>query len=375
MSCEANNDLVDRESPTVLVVDDESSVHDIVERWLSDQDCLCAHVNDAEAAWRYLQEHDVHLVTLDIRLPGRSGIELLHQISKKFPDTALVMLTWVGETQTAIQALTQGAWGYLTKPVGREELLFQVRRALERRRHIIEKREYTHGLEEKVREQTRAIRRAHEETIHRLVAASMHRDRETGAHIKRSGLYSQLLAEAAGWPSDEVEHIRLAAPMHDLGKIGIPDAILQKPGRLTHEEFEVMKTHTVIGARVLADSKSPMLRMAQEIALCHHERWDGTGYPRGLAGTEVPESARIVAIVDVYDSLIHDRIYRPALSEGNALAFLRRGQNTHFDPVLVDHFFERLPEMQRIAQENPDESLFEPVSEQVVMPRRPHAAE
>jgi putative two-component system response regulator len=143
--------------------------------------------------------------------------------------------------------------------------------------------------------------------------------------------------------------------MHDIGKIGIPDAILRKPGRLTAEEFEIMKTHTVIGEEILAGSKSPMLQMAQEIALAHHERWDGTGYPKGLAGPEIPESARVVAIVDVYDALTHDRVYRPASPEEDALTILQRGQGTHFDPALLPLFFSVLPEIDRIAEENPDE--------------------
>ena len=158
----------------------------------------------------------------------------------------------------------------------------------------------------------RAIRIAHEETIHRLVTASLCRDEETGMHIKRTGLLSELLARAAGWSEADAEIIRLAAPMHDVGKIGIPDAILQKPGKLTPAEFETMKTHTLIGAGMLDGSQSAILAMAREIALCHHEHWDGTGYPRGLAGMAIPEPARILSIVDVYDAMTHSRVYRSA---------------------------------------------------------------
>ncbi len=214
----------------------------------------------------------------------------------------------------------------------------------------MENREYTTRLEDKVREQTHAIRKAHEETIHRLVKASLYRDTETGAHIKRTGWYSELLAAAAGWDSQQVEQIRLAAPMHDIGKIGIPDAVLRKPGKLTPSEFSVMQTHAELGARILAGSESAVLCLAQEIARCHHEHWDGTGYPAGLRGTEIPESARIVAIVDAYDALTHDRVYRPAMTESEALAILEEGRGTHFDPRLLDLFMSLLPEMRAIAE-------------------------
>jgi putative two-component system response regulator len=205
-------------------------------------------------------------------------------------------------------------------------------------------------LEETVREQTRVVRRAHEETVQRLVSASLCRDEETGAHIRRTGALSEVLAKAAGWSAEEVENIRLAAPMHDVGKIGIPDAILRKPGKLTPEEFAIMKTHTMLGARMLAGSDSPMLKMAEQIALNHHERWDGGGYPNGLAGYAIPESARIMAIVDVYDALAHDRVYRPALPAEEVLATMQQGEGTHFDPLLLALFFSHLEEMDALGE-------------------------
>ena len=216
---------------------------------------------------------------------------------------------------------------------------------------------YTATLEAKLREQMRAVRRAHEETILRLLSASRYRDEETGAHIKRTGRYCELFAEVLGWPADQVQNIRLAAPMRDLGKIGISDAILQKPGKLTPEEFAVMKTHTVIGARMLEGSESAILQMAHEIALAHHEHWDGTGYPRGLVGLEIPESARIVAIVDVYDALIHRRVYREALPEEKAIEIIEQGRGRHFDPFLLSVFLSLLPDIRRIARQNPDDRV------------------
>ena len=175
-------------------------------------------------------------------------------------------------------------------------------------------------------------------------------------HIKRTGLLSESLARAAGWSEADAEIIRLAAPMHDVGKIGIPDAILQKPGKLTPGEFETMKTHTLVGARMLEGSQAAILAMARDIALCHHERWDGTGYPQGLSGPAIPEPARILSIVDVYDALSHDRVYRPALSEDKVLNLMARGTGMQFDPVLLAVFFAHFDDMRRITQENPDES-------------------
>ncbi len=203
-------------------------------------------------------------------------------------------------------------------------------------------------------EHARMIRLAHEETIHRLLAVSAFRDCESGSHMLRTGLISELLARAAGWDSSRAEQLRIAAPMHDVGKIGIPDAILRKSGKLTDEEFEIMKTHSVLGAGMLGGSESEVIQLAQKIALSHHERWDGRGYPHGLAGPAIPESARIVAIVDVYDDLSHDRAGRPAFSESEVLSMMLEGAGTQFDPQLLECFVSVLPEIRRISALHPD---------------------
>ena len=200
-----------------------------------------------------------------------------------------------------------------------------------------------------------AIRQAHEETIHRLVAASSCRDVETNMHILRTGLLAEVLARAKQWSPAEAEKIRLAAPMHDVGKIGIPDAILRKPSKLTRDEFEIMKSHTTIGANMLEGSGVPMLQMARQIALSHHERWNGCGYPAGLAGPAIPEAARIMAIVDAYDSLTHDRVYRQAMSEEAALAIMRHGEGKDFEPALLALFLRNLPTVRIITAQYPDE--------------------
>ena len=341
-------------SETVLVVDDDRHVRAIIVHWLTAQGYGCVEADSAEAAWKHLQEHQFHLLTLDVMMPGQSGLDLLHDVAKAYPDMAVIMLTGAGQTQTTTDALTHGACAYLLKPFLREELVFHVRKAIERRQLMIDKREYMLHLEEKVREQTREVRRSQEDVFQRLACASRYRDEETEMHIRRTGLLSELLAKAAGWSVEEAENLRMAAPMHDVGKIAIPDAILRKAGELTPEEFEVLKTHTVIGAKLLAGSDSPVLQMAAEIALNHHERWDGGGYPQGAAGQAIPESARIMAIVDLYDDLSHDRAGRPALPEEKVLALMQQEAGTHFDPLLMALLLSHCSEMRAIAEEYPD---------------------
>lgn len=345
---------VDSGARNILIVDDDSSVRGLLSRWLTGVGWDCAEADTAQAALAHVASADIQIVVCDIIMPGQSGIWLLEQITARFPDVFLLMLTASGETRTAIDALTRGASGYLLKPVQREEFIFHVRQVWERRQLILERRQHLQTLERRVHEQTIAIRHAHEETIHRLVTAAGCRDEETGAHIRRTGLFSEVLALAAGWSTSEAEQLRMAAPMHDVGKIGIPDAILQKPGKLTPAEYDTMKQHTTIGARMLARSASPVLQLAEKIALSHHERWNGTGYPQGLAGEAIPEAARILSIVDVYDALSHDRVYRPALAEEAVLSTMLDGQGSQFDPGLLTLFFTVLEQIREVADSHPD---------------------
>jgi putative two-component system response regulator len=339
---------------SILVVDDDADMRELIVRKLSKAGYACVEAECAIDAWTWLERVAISLVTLDINLPGQSGIELLPEIKAAFQDTEVLMITGQQQSQSVITALNMGASGYLIKSSVTEELLFQVEKALERRQLLIDKRLYMQQLEDRVIEQTREIRCAHEETIHRLVTAASYRDEETGAHIRRTGLSSQVLALAAGWSQTEAHQLRMAAPMHDVGKIGIPDAILQKPGPLTQEEFELMKQHTTIGARMLARSETSLLQLAEKVALSHHERWDGKGYPQGLSGEAIPEAARIVSIVDVYDALTHDRVYRPAFDEEAALQMMRNGQGTQFDPGLLALFFANFEQLHTVAESHPD---------------------
>ncbi len=205
-------------------------------------------------------------------------------------------------------------------------------------------------LQEAVRKQTREIRAREEEIALRLVCAADSRDDgETGSHIRRLGLYSELMAKHLGWGDADAEEIRIAAPMHDIGKIGIPDHILKKPGKLTESEFQIMKLHPEIGGRILSNSSSGLVQMAREICMGHHEKWDGSGYPLGLRGEDIPVSARIVAIVDVFDALIHKRVYKDEMSVDNAIELMLRGRGSHFDPELLDLFIGLKQEMSEIA--------------------------
>ncbi len=345
-----------RHCETVLVVDNDAHVREIISQWLTEEGFAYFDACDARSALKYLQTGDVDLMTLDIGISGKSGLELLLQTKQQFAETEVIVLSALDKLEFAVEALACGGYGYVMKPVDRDILIDQVSKTLKHRQSRLDRRAYTDRLEKQIQEQTVAIRRAHEETIHRLITASMHRDEETGAHIRRVGLYSERMAEALGWPASKIEQIRMAAPMHDVGKIGIADAILRKPGKLTNEEYDIMKQHTVIGAKMLAGSDSPMLQMAHDIALSHHERWDGTGYTQRLMGTDIPEPARIVSIVDVFDALTHDRVYRPAFEVQKAFAMLLDGRETQFDPKLLDLFFSLEEEMLRISEENPDPS-------------------
>lgn len=339
----------------VMIVDDDTHVRGLLTRWLRGEGWTCFAAEGAAQALKLLEDLPVHIVVSDINMPDRSGVWLLDRIKSRFPDTQVIMLTGNGETRTAIDSLTKGASAYLLKPIERGELFFQIRQAQERRQLMLERAQRLEILEMRVREQTLAIRSANEETIHRLLSAAAYRDEETGSHIRQTGLLSEVLALAAGWSAADAEELRTAAPMHDIGKIGIPDTILLKQGRLTVTEFEVMKQHTTIGARMLDGSTFSVIQLGQSIALSHHERWDGCGYPHGISGASIPEAARILSIVDVYDALSHDRVYRKALSEEHVVTLMRRGMGTQFDPTLLAIFFAVFDQIQEVAAANPDD--------------------
>jgi putative two-component system response regulator len=268
----------------------------------------------------------------------------------------------------AEEALAIGAHAYLVKPIAPNEALINVVSGLRRRALELERREYLRELEAKVLTRTSALRdalqrleqteatarHAERDTIDRLVTALSLRSEETGSHIQRVGRYSQLLARRSSVNGFSEEQICLAAMLHDVGKIGIPDAILLKPGPLTDEEFTIIKRHPALGSSLLAEGESALLRLAAEIAMTHHERWDGRGYPRGLVRDEIPMFGRIAAVADVFDALTSDRVYRRAMPLADALAQIQAERGRHFDPRLVDVLLSSVDELVLIRGDHPE---------------------
>ena len=331
----------------ILVVDDEPLICDIIAKCLEAEGYESKTAHSAEEALEKLTATEFSLLISDIMMPGKTGIELLAIIRELYPDMAVIMVTAVDDRKTAVKALQLGAYGYVIKPFDLNEIAISVVNALERRRLSIQSKQYEARLENDVRLRTADVHHREEEICLRLTSACEYRDIETGSHNRRLGMYSSLLAGELGWSAHLRDELRIAACMHDIGKIGVPDNILLKEGLLTYNEFEIIKTHTTIGAHLLSGSDIPLLNMARDIALSHHEKWDGTGYPHGLAGEMIPESARIVAILDVYDALVHNRVYRSAMSEEETFEIMARDRGTHFDPRIFDAFLGIFPEIKK----------------------------
>lgn len=340
----------------LLAVDDERALCDMVARWLNREGIACDKAYCVDEAISLMRRTHYDLVISDITMPGKSGIDLLNIVRENFPTTAVIMATAVDNRETALLTLEKGAFGYIIKPFERNEFIINIINALERRRIILEHEHYERHLEQEVRDRTEDIRNREEQIALHLISASGYRDEETGQHIQRIGLYGAILAKKMGWSQEKIDYIRVAGPMHDVGKIGIPDEILRKPGKLTPKEFEIIKQHPKIGAQILEDSGIPLLLMAYDIALYHHEKWDGSGYPHGLKNHAIPESAQIVALVDVYDALSNDRVYRDALPEVKVLSIMEEGKGCHFNPHIFESFLEILPELREILKEHGDKA-------------------
>lgn len=326
--------------PRLLIVDDEWAVRRAMVHLFSRQGFQVTEAGDVAEALRMWEQVGPDIILCDVDLPDANGLELVARLSGHIPSTAFVMVTGTDSTEVASEALRLGAFGYVVKPFNVNELLIQVHAAMVRRRHDLERQAFEEELTRRVREKTSALRESQEELAVRLLAASKLRDTETGSHIRRMGLYAGEIARLVGWSVEQVDLIRPAASLHDVGKIGVPDHILRKPGPHTPEERAIMRTHCEIGAELLAGSKLPLLEMGRVIALCHHERWDGGGYPAGLQGDEIPLAARITALADVYDALCNRRVYKEAWTEDQALALVASERGRHFDPTLVDVFLE-----------------------------------
>ena len=354
------------ESARILVVEDEEPIRRLLSRVLTRQGYTCELASNGAEAREVLAKNPFDLVLSDVNMPGESGIDLVEYLLGDMRDLAVIMVTGVDDTDLAERALDLGAYGYIIKPFEQNELVINVSNALRRRSLEIENRSHREKLEQLVKERTadlwRAIqeleqarddlRASQTETIERLAMAAEFRDDETAKHIHRMSQYCRLLTHKLTGDAEHAELVQLAAVMHDVGKIGISDNILLKPGKLTEAEYEEMKKHAEYGYKILSGGRSKLLELAATIACTHHEKVDGTGYPKGLKGEGIPLEGRIAAVADVFDALTTNRVYRKAFSLPVAVEMMKEGRGTHFDAQLLDVFLDSLDEAIRIKEAN-----------------------
>lgn len=337
----------------ILIVDDEEQNITLLRRLL--ERAGFSHIESTpdprEVAALYVRFRP-DLILLDLHMPHMDGFAVMDQLNEIAEASYLPILMLTGDLsqEAKREALSHGAKDFVNKPFHHDEVLLRISTLLETRFLYLEIQSQNQALEAKVLERTHELQAAEIEIIERLARAAEFRDDKTGQHTERVGQMAALMAERIGLPAAQVSLIRRAAPLHDVGKLGIPDAILLKLGKLTPDEFALVKTHTTIGARILSGSRFPILRFAEEIALNHHERWNGEGYT-GIAGDAIPLAGRIVAVADVFDALTQKRPYKAAWPVGDAIAEIERQRGRQFDPALADAF------LQIIGQHKPPASM------------------
>jgi len=324
----------------ILIVDDEPMNVDLLRRLLERAGfSRVESTNDSREAVDLYVKFRPDLILLDLHMPHRDGLEVMDELNQIAEASYLPILMLTGDDtpEAKREALSRGAKDFLNKPFHSDEVLLRIGTLLETRFLYLQIQSQNQILEAKVRDRTRELEAAQIEIIERLARAAEFRDDNTGQHTERVGQMAALIARQIGLSDTQVSLIRRAAPLHDVGKIGIPDSVLLKLGKLTAEEFELVKTHTTIGARILSGSRFTILQLAEEIAYNHHERWDGHGY-HGASGSDIPLAGRIVAVADVFDALTQKRPYKAAWPVAEAIAEIDRQRGRQFDPALVDAF-------------------------------------
>jgi len=345
-------------SAKILVVDDQEMNVRLLEKILQHAGYTnVTTTSDSRDVEKLYLENDYDLVLLDIRMPHLDGFEVMEQLNEieKESYVPVLILTAQNDQETRLHALQLGAKDFLTKPFDQTEVLLRINNLLEVRLLHQQQRNLNKVLDQRVQERTHELNDTRLEVIRRLGRAAEFRDNETGYHIIRMSKFSQIIALNYGLDEKQAELILNASPMHDIGKIGIPDNILLKPGKLDKEEWEIMKTHAAIGADILSGHDSELMEMAKEIAMTHHEKFDGSGYPMGLKGQDIPLTARIVAISDVFDALTSARPYKKAWPAEEAIAEIKNCSGKHFDPELVEVFVRSLPEILNVRSQYQEE--------------------
>ena len=331
----------------VLVVDDLPQNVRLLEAYLIPQGYEIARAANGKEALAKLTDSQIDLILLDVMMPDIDGFEVTRRIRQndKYRLLPIILVTALGETKDRVKGIEAGCDDFISKPVDKTELLARVKSLLKVKAYNDLMGNYRRDLEFEVTRRTEELKQASDrlktaslDTIYRLSIASDYKDGDTGAHIKRMSRYCAAIARRMGLDEKAISDILYAAPMHDLGKIGIPDKILSKPGKLDPVERDIMKLHTVIGAKILSDSDAELLKLGGIIALSHHEKWDGSGYPNGLKGKAIPIEGRIAAIADVFDDLTSRRHYKEPFSEEKSLVIIRRWRESYFDPDVVDTF-------------------------------------
>jgi putative two-component system response regulator len=345
---------LDGEGERILVIEDDPQELKLLSRLLDQAGYRCSVATGAHEARRMVAEEQFDLLLADVDLPGESGLHVVRHILAEYPRTAAVMVTGSDDPAAANTAIEIGTYGYIMKPFTANEVLFGVKNALSRRKLEIENNAQRDTLEQIVQARTAALERSaerlklsREETVRRLSRAVEYRDEETVGHTERMSAYCAMLAGKLGL---DAESIRIASPMHDVGKVALPDHILLSRTTLTPDERREMERHTVIGHQILSGSGSALLELGATIALTHHEKWDGSGYPRGLAGNAIPLEGQVAAVADVFDALTSERPYRPAFPIEQAVEILRAERGQHFGLRLVDLFLENVDELTELRE-------------------------